>query len=498
MPEIRLKNALRQGLRSSADQDRNDQFLTDAYGVRPTRFGASIYEGIIQPLTKTVSHPFPQLFVGSRYTLLMGENTLSELSYTYSETSREFSRRIDYSAFGSYTHVNANMGAGGGPWHFADLDDAYFLCNGKYVVVKVPGLSNGNGTGIFISSSNFPLSCCELNGRVIFGGMNAFKGLMDVKLASLFDNLDHTDLDGRVSQLANMDDSFVWWSSIGYEDAYWPFFGNWMMDSAATINQVWQRNEFGFARVPWQDTVWCVKPLGNGFVAYGEHGVAYFKQNDLTFGMEVVATFGTAGRGSIGGNRQRHLFVSTEGALWQLTADLQLTRLGYEELLEPLLVQPITVSYNEQLDDFYIGNATSCYVKTPAGMAQTNQLVTSIQMHRGNAIGMYEEAADTEIRILTDIFDFGSRNIKTVNSVQLASSHSTDFSAILYFRNDSSGSFRSTSEITAQPDGRIQIGASAVEFMLRLKAATSSSKNLEDAIINYSEQSKRKLGDWLT
>lgn len=511
MPTVRLKAALSQGLRSSPDQDRTDQFLTDAYNVRPTKFGASTADGISQPLVKTVSHPFPQLFVGSKEIILADERALSTLNYSYAETAYdtgsgapELSTLASWSAYGTYTHTeyqSSILDAGGGPWHFADLDGAYFLCNGQAVVFKVPGLAQGDGVGVFADKITFPLTCCELNGRVIFGGLSSFVNLLDSRFNALRDTASRYNYSwgggSEVSKLGNLDDSYVWWSSIGYEDAYWPFFASWMMEDAAKVNEVWQRNEFGFARVPWQDSVWVVKPLGNGFVAYGEHGIAYFAQEDLTFGMTSVATFGVAGRGSVGGDRKKHVFVSTEGALWQLTADQQLTRLGYEELLTPLLSQDITVSYDEQFDEYYISNATKCYLKTPTGMAQSSQLVTSAQMHRGNVIGMYEESADTEIRILSDVFDFGNRNIKTINSIQLVGSDSANYSVIIYFRNDPTASFEDTGFITANADGRVQIGASAIEFMISVKAATATNKNLEDVLINYSEMRKRKLGDWL-
>ena len=307
----------------------------------------------------------------------------------------------------------------------------------------------------------------------------------------LTSNVASTDLD-------DIDDSYVFWNSPGSDDFLW-FFFEWLMTDVRTggstqdlFQEAVSKGLFGYQQVPWQDAVWVTKPLGNGFVAYGEHGIAYFRQNGKTFEMQDIASFGVADRGAVGGNEKEHVFVTTKGQVYKLTADLQLTLLDYEELIDDLLVQQLTVSYNEQLREYYISNGTLCYILTETGLGQSSQLVTSVQMHRGLELGFFEDATDTEFRILSDTFDIGTRRMKTVRTFHLVSNNPTDFSGIIHYRNDSGAAFSNTGYVQALTNGKVLLSASGSEFRIGVKADVASGKRIEDIIVNI-DGKKRTL-----
>ena len=503
MPEVDFKDALKNGLRNDEYQDRNISFLTDAYNARPTRNGASPFIGLTQPFTYSTAHPFPQLFVGKRQNLVCyesGSGGIEDLSYNYSQTDLVLQPLGAYASERAFTAEPAGplgpvtLSAGGGPWHFADHGESWMLTNGQAVVMRVPAITSA--VTYFADETKFPLTCCSLNGRMILGGL---AGLVSGNTAfkNAYGNLVTTTGSIASTDLADIDDSYVYWSSPGSDDFLW-FFFEWMMTDIRTggrkqdlLQEALSKNLFGFQQVPWQDAVWVTKPLGNGFVAYGEHGIAYFRQVGKTFEMREIATFGIADRGCVGGNDREHVFVTPKGQLYRLKADLSLEFLDYEEILDDMLSQQITISYNEQRREYYIANASVCYILTETGLGQSSHLVTSCQSHRGVEMGFFETATDTEMRLLSDTFDLGTRKVKTIRHFHITTDNPTDFSGIIHYRTDSGGAFSNTGYVQAFADGRIPLRASGTEFQVGVKCDVASGKRVENIVVQV--DSKRRV-----
>lgn len=491
MPTLSLKNALINGLRPSVDLHRNTDFLTGSYNCRHLQYGAGIFNGIQQPVSIAVGHPFPQIFVGKKKILMVKEDRVVSLSDVYGETAYSLYDQLD-SVTGHLTYSSnplspsTNIATGGGVWHFAEIGDNFFLCNGQDVIIQstdYTGTLRTATTSLQASDSNFPvfpLSVCELNGRFIFAGLanlvsTAFDTAMNVGNYSGYDTSDLTDRD-------------IYWSSFGGSDAFWWFFTTMITDPDEAM-QTLQRNEHGFATVPWRTSVWIVKPLGEGFMAYGEHGISYFRQNGLGFDQVDLAQFGVYDRGSVGGSVSEHLFLSTEGALWKIRPDLKLERLDYSELFDDFVTAgtDVTISYAHQMNEYYISNATISYLLTPYGLSQSPEIVTSVAQHLGDDVGFYEPYIDTDatMSIMTDTFDMGDRKVKTIKSLEFIGNDPSDFRCRIHYNMDVSTVFDVTSWVTPFSDGLVNVAASGVEFIIEAEAAAGAGKSIDDILINY-------------
>jgi len=495
MPTLTLKTALVNGLRDKEEAHRNIEFLTDSYNCRHMPFGAGVFNGIVQPLVKVVTHPFPQMFVGKRKLLMVGENTISHLSRTYVESAYSIDTLASVIGFSAddYANLGGGLSTGGGVWHFAEIGDNFILCNGAGVLIQSTdhlGALNRSAGFLKVQGSNtvYPLTCCELNGRFILGGLANLR-------SAAYDTAMNTTSGITNFNSAGLTDRAIYWSSSSGVDALWWFFTALMTDGGEIVSRVLERNEHGFATVPWQDAVWIVKPLGEGFMAYGEHGMSYFRQNGLGFDQIDVASFGVYDRGSVGGDRNEHLILSTEGALYKITPNLELSRastfdsakLDYREIFDGFVTAgtDVTISYAAQMKEYYIANSDTCYVLTESGLSECSQVITSVGQHLGNDIGFFEPNSDAEMRVMSDVFDMDSRSVKTIRSIHLGANDPDDFQVRIHHRYLASASFDSTAYVTCKGTGSCSVRASGTEFMVEVKATTGSGKSIENIYVNW-------------
>lgn len=496
MPILSLKQALINGLRPKEEAHRNTDFLLDSYNCRHLEFGAGIFDGITQPLVKVVGHPFPQMILSKRKLLMIEENAVTSLSRTYVETPYTFDTLAAVTGHDSaYVPDVGSLATGGGVWHFAEIGDNFILCNGEGVAIqstKFDGTVNGTDT-LQTSNTVYPITCCELNGRFIFGGLENLR-------SAAFDTAMNVGANYSGFDSSNLTNKSIYWSSIGGVDGLYWFFTT-LMTNPNEVMETLQRNEWGIATVPWQEGVFVVKPLGNGFMAYGEFGITYFKQNGLGFDQIDLTTWGVYDRGSVGGNKNEHLFLSLEGALWKITPNLNMIKLDYREFLDGFVTvgTPITISYAEQMNEYYISNSATCYLLTQPlpgqyALSQCPQLITSTVQHLGNEIGFFEPYIDTdpEMRILSDVFDMGNREVKTIRNLETAANDPDDFDFRIHYRIQSNAAFNTTDFVTSFADGLIPVAASGVDFMVEGRALTGTNKSMEELFVNW-DQGKRMM-----
>jgi hypothetical protein len=490
---LEIKEALSRGLRPDENIDRNTDFLLDASGYRPTPFGASMFEGVTQPYMTQVAHPFPQLFVGDKYRILADAEEVGTFDAVWSYTADVLRDIAAYVSPGIMLSVPGDIPLGGGPWQFANYGDNYFLFNGETIAFRY---NEATTTNVFTSSSVLAKTGCIFRGRLFLGGLSSL-------VSSTFNTQVDTFRTESPSETYSFDDNFIWWSSVGLEDAYWWFFP-WTMTKDKYID-ILNRQESGFMRMPWQGSVIAMMPLGNGIVVYGEEGISYVEQlysEDTGTAMKhtLLSATGIASRGAVGGDELFHLYIDREGTFWSLDSRLQPERLGYKEFGSDLIQRPVTISYDQVDREFYISNNLKAYIRTDSGFARIPQLITSCVFVDDFKAGFYEELNDTHetsFRAWTDVFDFGTRSVKTIYELQIDTESPKDFKASVYYRNNSAEQFRQSIPVDCETDSRIPITATGVEFIIRIEAESGKHKRLDRVQVVWDIRSKRSFDEYL-
>lgn len=257
-----------------------------------------------------------------------------------------------------------------------------------------------------------------------------------------------------VNQSPDVDSNWLLWSSIGGGDfplwLFYPdraFLGN-VRGSSETgytlsktmIMDMVMRNEFGFMPLPWQGTVYAIKPMGKDLIVYGNNGITALvptREPIPTYGVLHISDTGIVGRGAVGGDDTQHVFLDNDGDLWRMKG-LKPERLGYREFFTGYSANTI-ISHDSRDDEFYISDETSSYLLTPVGLGEAKERVTSLVYKVGVLSGVIEDSGDSESQVVTDTIDFGS--IATVQMVKLSLVASANIDVAIDYRYNDDDAF---------------------------------------------------------
>jgi len=472
----KIERELEAGLRSDSRAKVNHIQLVQCKNLKPVKgVGLCPYEPASNPFSGlSYSHPFPQLFKGRNVTLL----AFATAVYTVNESTWAKTLITTYDVFDEASTKSITTG---GAWHFVDLGDVWFLFNGVCVVFKTNRRGMfGYSEKVFVQTVQTIQTGCTHRGRVITGGFSSdfwqgdWKQWMDEWLAD----------GGSGVEKANLGSNFVMWSGIGGGDLlFWllpriAIYGvledpNYHSNTKALIFDMLKRNDLGWMPMEWEGTVQRVAPLGKNVIVYGDNGVTALVpvvEPVSTFGKVEIATFGVYGRACVGVGKDRHIFLDKAGRVWQITADLQLTQLGYEEFLYSTLATAI-ISYNPILEEFVIGHSAGSYVLTDAGLGFATQKVTSIAVIDGAVKGVAPDVSDVEALIETDRFDLGVRGIKQLSTINIGGTSLTSsvMSVAAKYRFNKGSALSTTPYMITNNEGNARLEPSGIDFALLVK-----------------------------
>jgi hypothetical protein len=240
-------------------------------------------------------------------------------------------------------------------------------------------------------------------------------------------------------------------------------------------------------------------------MVYGDEGSAYvFPATDpiATLGCVDIMKVGIAGRGAVGGNDKRHIFIDSEGSLWTVGSNIQPERLGYKEFFEPLLDNDIVISYDKKHEWFYISGKDQwgdyySYVLTKQGLGEAPQIITSAVGIGDSFVGIYTEQdeSDTEVLIVSDVTDFGNRDLKTVTTVELSMEidDSTNVYVAVDSRMDSYGSWTRSTFKQLNTQGWTRIQQTAIEFRFVIKVSTYTNTRIDSMNVHYQQAGKSTI-----
>ena len=489
--QVTLDETFVNGLRKEAERRINAKFLTQCKYFKPRSMGLVPTGDVSNPFSSNRydSWPFPQLIMGNDITLLAGSDTLQEVDTSDWSLS-------DVPVYDANDEEESTSITAGGQWHFADFFSTWMLFNGNCVLFKTNRYGMfGDENEVYCKSDVTIQTGCAFKGRMVMGGFNPSDYWSTDWKAILEQWTQNFDYD--ISLDLTMGTNFIWWSTIGGGDVLNLFYPNLattgMLKEAEEEDMFMyylKRNEAGLMPMPWNGTVRKVLPLGQKIVVYGDRGIAMIYPVSApvaTMGMQKLSSIGVPDRGAVGGDDNQHVFIDNSGTLWSNDVENGLNRLGYKEIFSNYLGQDISISFNTDRYEFYIcgqneGGDNLSYVLSKYGLGQSNQLITSGAFTGGAFSGIFCEEASTEGLVVTEAFDFGNREKKTVTGIEFGGQFDsdTDVHVALDWRNSVSDSYAQTSWHGIGSKGWAHFHCTGIEFRLCVKTS-----NYEQTKVNY-------------
>jgi hypothetical protein len=449
----------------------------------------------------SIAHPYPQIFKGKGVTLLATDTKV----YTVDESTWTLTQITTYDMYDQGTPKS--ISAGGGPWQFIDFHTTWFLVKAGSVVIQ----TSWNSSKVFVEETVTTTTGCDWRGRMLLGGFDStdyWSAAWQTQWASWY-----TKGAGYGYTIGAPESNWIWWSSIGGGDLlhlYDPTMAVTGVNEASGITlsghdsdspialDYARRSEAGFMPMDWQGTVQCLKPMKDVVMVYGTDGISAVKaypEPVPTFGLEEhLLRIGIASRTAVGGDYRQHVFVDNTGVLWSVAQNLQMTRLGYEEFLSPMLGNEITVVHDPSRNYFYISDNTSGYVLTDTGFAETPQLVTSGFQAEGALVGISGDGSETaDATIIFDMLDRSLREPQTLEEVDFSLTDTDGLNVTVYYRYDKSQAFSTVTQEALDKTGRLRVLATGIDFRVRIDSADYTALSLDNVVLRFKEGGKVDL-----
>lgn len=473
---LRIIESLKHGELPNADWFGAGQYVTTARYIRPTEAGLRAPRAVTDPMTpsQTVSAttwPFPQMIRGNAVTLLA--------------TAADIYNVSDWTVGDAILQLGTSIT---GQYHLVDNYNMWLLVNPDRTVYKSRRLHLLGETDTVEYNTDISIQTgCMFKGRSMLGGFDP-DTYWSEDWKSIFDSF-RMDFTRDLVDLDAPGTNFVSWSTIGGGDLLDLFDANIAVttpfgdDEAMNLQtsmlmEKWKRNEAGIAPMPFNGTVLRMAPLGEGVIVYGDNGIAVMRPVTNvfpTFSIKQIAEFGILGRDAVGVSLNGHLFVASSGELYTIDTDFNIKILGYEAYLSPILDSSVVVTYDAQNKGFYISGELNSELYSwyydSNGLHRTPYSVTSGVFADGAFVGLRNLNSSTETMLITDSFDMGYRDIKTISGIELGGHISTDATSYvaIEYKTTSGSAFTRTNWCKVSPRGYAGIICSGVEFRVAVK-----------------------------
>jgi len=510
--------SLSKGLRRDFRSPRNKFSLLSCFNAKPSPYGIVAYDPVEVPISVgdlngwgiDLEWPYPQLFKGDKYTILMTGNR----AFYVNEDEWSLIEMDLYNVENVNSVITPHKT--GHPWSFIDCHDTWFMTNGGSIIFQTNHrtMITGGATLKVLVENNIPTEAgAYYKGRIVLGGFDPDKFWKSGWVTAW----QTTDNDGETNilqRLNNLGDNFILWSSIGGGDI--PLFlmlpsiadsGFLTSDSYGTTRNLWydmmKRQEWGFAPMPWKGKIRAMKQLGEVLVIYGADGICAVRNISEpvpTLGVvniPSIARLGIPCNGAVGGDGSVHVFVDVYGVVWRMGADLQPERLGYREFCKNLLGNEIMISHSQSENEFWISSDFETFHLTQTGMCEVDQVITSMIDAQGRRYGFWQGVDEASIQSIVtwDTIDFGNRGQKTIEQVQLptdlGSFENVEFS--LFWRNNTYEEFRQSPWKKVSANGVAWPVVTAVDFRPSLRFTNLQKAKVEYITFSYKQTDKRYI-----
>ena len=258
-------------------------------------------------------------------------------------------------------------------WEYLDFGPYNLLSNGSQMFVS--SLTTGDLEPV-ISEDLPPMKVmCNYNGMIVGGGVEG------------------------------LDPDWVVWSQVGH--------ASFTMDRSGMA---------GRRPLMEMGEVLKILQLGDSLVVYGSWAVGILRLNPElgAIAYRVIADVGIKNCWCASGDKRGHVFLGADGILRNISVEFQITELGYEEFLHPL-VDPV-ISYDPFENDWYISDVNTSYVYGSKVLFSCFQSVSSCVREDGILHGTVVDLQTHHSELLTDSINMGIGGRKSLEVVEVLSS----------------------------------------------------------------------------
>lgn len=310
-------------------------------------------------------------------------------------------------------------------------------------------------------------TCCNFRGQLVVGNI-------------------HTDNPNSI------------WAEYGTAGIVWSEIGNCEFNPYVDRTIGFKQEQFPF-NTGVKPIIYSMLPTLNGVVVYSNSGVVLLVPelvtNTFTYSAQNREGIGVASGRHCAGDLSIHGYVNLDREFYYVEPNGQQTKRGYKEIITRMFDQDprIVVSYLPKDQRFYVSNSIECLVINKYGAYQCHQKVAGAAVApNGVLYGSFMDDRDIEARITSDNMDFGSRGIKSVESLLVGLDHieTTEASASVDWRMSSNEAFENFDWITLGDNGEAGIHVSAREFRIRAKVSNYVGARVDYLTpnIKYSDQ----------
>lgn len=246
---------------------------------------------------------------------------------------------------------------------------------------------------------------------------------------------------------------------------------------------IWKDNIAGERPMEWKGFVHRILKLGKRFVVYGQRGIAVVSPSGNAFDVQKLSHTGLFSQMTAVGTDTTHWFIDKNGTLCELSD--QISEIGYSEFLGSL-TNPVML-YDELNELVYISDADTGYVYNPVekslGKAQAGVAGLGLVGTVVNCTGA-ETVTTPTVEICTDILDFGTRNLKSVYSVEVATNLTNSLYVCIEYRRYKNESFSATDWRLVNEQGYVYLPCYGTEFRIRVKSSVYENYEIDYITIN--------------
>ena len=491
---------------------RNSQYLVKALNVEASPFGLISYNPVehldwdyLNTVGVELNFPYPQLFKGKKNNFLLTRDRI----FILAEDGELLELDVyDYDS-GTITTIEPGM-----LWSFTDFYDQFMFHNGvcSLWTMNLSSIS-GYPDRVYVEKGVRVNTGCAFRGRVIMAGFDPWHNYSEDWNTFMTTWAQAIPTQAATTYDLDFKENFVWWSSIGADDALMlfqkaltetPYSNDGYDANRLRIFESIKKNSMGWMPMPYQGSIIATKELGGDIAVYGEQGVSFLRPSGHLFGLVEAGDLshtGIASHGAVGGDDKVHLAIDQTGVAWLIESGAKVTRIGYEEYLGDIVNSNVVVSYTatgrgQRSGTFHISNGYRTFVLNSNGLTETSQVVTSkIYMSDGYVRGIAHDInsdIDQTAEITTSNISINNeRAINTITWVEVESNNVSfsDMYVKLYYRVQGkaydANRWDETSWQVLNWKGASFFGISAIEFRLGFKCEDFSKFNAETIVFRY-------------
>lgn len=415
--------------------------------------------------------PNPQLFIGDRNAILTYGN---RLFFVDSSTGK----LLEMNDIRDTENVNSQVIPNtGGIWQFADMQDCWIMVNGSCAVMFFRKENITSGEDYIRCSNSVQIeTITQWNGRTIIGGLEK---IWHDDIVSYMNSHAGVSLSGFNTDMSSINEEYIMWSNVGVS-LWWLFFPDLWKTGYVSAGYSETSRPFLFELMLRGDLGWMnagvgrvlqVKNLGERLVVYGTRGIRILAPT-----IDPVPTLVNVGnviklainnKGSVGGDNNKHLFLTDSGTLWELSSQ-SLRKLDYQEYFIDELDLDWIINYDLEEDHFYICSGKDSYVLTAKGLSSVKQLVSSVY-RVGQLYCQGTELLDHSMLLITDEFDNNRNEIDSIQWIKILGNNLEHYQVAIDYKFSVNDEWTRSSFVSLNSEGTAYLNIAGVSFRIVLK-----------------------------